>query len=52
MAEYQALFVYIGLLFTVFVVGLAWSRYRKAILRKFRLINYRHNDDGVNQHPA
>jgi hypothetical protein len=51
MDQYKALAVYTGLLFIVFVAGIAWSRYRKLVVRRFNLSEYRHNGS-TRRHPA
>jgi hypothetical protein len=52
MEEYQALFVYVGLRFVIFVGGLVWGKYRKAIVRRLNLAQYRHHDGRPDQNPA
>ena len=45
MQEYQAVFVYAGLMLFIFLSGLAWNKYRKNVKRKFRMINYHSSSD-------
>jgi hypothetical protein len=41
-SEYIGLLAYAAVAFVVFVGGLAWNRYRKDIMRRFHLREYRH----------
>jgi len=51
MDQYQALAVYAGLLFIVFLGGLVYIKLRKSIVRWFGVKHYHHHDD-TGQHPA
>jgi hypothetical protein len=45
MDQYQALAVYAGFLFVVFLGGLVWIKLRKSIVRWFNVKEYYHHDD-------
>jgi hypothetical protein len=51
MAQYGALYVFIALMVCIFVVGLLYGRYRKDLMRKLNLRDYRpKNEDSSQEH--
>ncbi|HEY4776651.1 MAG TPA: hypothetical protein VIH56_03245 [Candidatus Acidoferrales bacterium] len=46
MGDYTAVLAYLGVALVAFVIALLWQKYRKAVVRRFRIEEYRQTSDG------